>query len=81
MMTIEQKLSAIKAINEEKEIIEKVRSLISGKTVEVILREEGKETIYLPMTVEIRAKINAMLQDYYNARRVVLIDRAMELMK
>jgi len=86
MMNIEEKLSAIKAINEEKDYCEKSidklsafdgadsMSFFSGGSPNAA----DKQFIF---PAQVTAKVVVVLSDYYQARKLELIEQAKELIK
>jgi propanediol dehydratase small subunit len=84
LTTIEQKLSAIKAINEEKENVEKQIERIEAQIIKVngivsVRATDMDESIVVPESVV--AGVYNLMHSAYSARRQELIDQATELMK
>lgn len=78
--TIEEKLSAIKAINSEKDIVDQtLRDLNNGQVNFQIITMKG--TSDLPMPPEVRDELNAVVLKYLEKRTKELIQQAIELMK
>lgn len=86
LTTIEQKLSAIKAINEEKEYVEKrIGEVLNlGESINrfvSLVFDATDDTIYFELPVDQLKLHQEVLRDYFIKRREELISNAEDLMK
>lgn len=81
----EDKLSALRAINEEKEFVETSLSALAvfkNKPIETISLHTGDRTTFdFAAPPHIAAELIAMLENYNNHRRQQLIEKAEQLIK
>lgn len=76
----EQKLSALKAINEEKETIDNLLEALEAP-IGTLTISYPKETNQFIVSGPPADKVNGILKEHYTRRRAELISKANEIMK
>lgn len=81
--TIEEKLSAIKAINDEKSRVELALSMLyqAGTLRSASLSWSDSGVNSLPIPDDVRPQIVKLMRTSYERRQLELIDKATELMR